>query len=97
MICSPIFTLYRQQLFQLSAPFSDGQAAFSGLPQGFRHRAADPAHGIDDLIGGNGTFNTGQCHLGAGGSIDGAGGISFDTGNLYQAANRIAGQSKHVF
>ena len=61
-----------------------GKAALTGLAQVGGEQTAHAAHGVDDLVAGDGVVHPGQCHVGAGDRVHRAHHVALDAGHLYQ-------------
>ena len=71
-----------------------GKTALTGLPEVGGEEAAHAAHGVDDLITGDGVVHPGKGHIRTGDGVHGADDIPFDAGNFHEAGHRVADEAQ---
>ena len=73
-----------------------GKTALTGLPEVGGEEAAHAAHGVDDLVAGDGVVHPGQRHVGAGDCVHRTHHVALDAGHLYQTRHGVADQTQQV-
>ena len=73
-----------------------GKTALTGLPEVGGEEAAHAAHGVDDLITGDGVVHPGKGHIRTGDGVHGADDVPLDAGNFHEAGHGVADEAQQV-
>ena len=73
-----------------------GKTALTGLPEVGGEQAAHAAHGVDDLITGDGVIHPGKGHIRTGDGVHGANDVPLDAGNFHEAGHGVADEAQQV-
>ena len=73
-----------------------GKTALTGLAEVGGEQAAHAAHGVDDLITGDGVVHPGKGHICTGDGVHCANDIPLDAGNFHEASHGVADEAQQV-
>ena len=73
-----------------------GKTALTGLAEVGGEQAAHTAHGVDDLITGDGVVHPGKGHIRTGNGVHRANDIPLDAGNFHEAGHGVADEAQQV-
>ena len=98
-----VFSFIRSSAVVLSQTFRNadaggggGKAALASLAEVGGEQTAHAAHGVDDLIAGDGVVHARQRHIGAGDGVHRADNIPLDAGDFHQTGHGVADEAQQV-